>query len=75
MTFTRRSPWTNKIHTWDIENVTREQFVAWMNGALAQHAMPNATPEEREFIINGMTPEDTIAAAAWEAEHEGDFDD
>lgn len=70
MTFTRRSPWTNKINTWTIDNVTREQFVAWMNGALIQDAMPNATDDEREFIINGMTPEDSAAMEAWYAREE-----
>jgi hypothetical protein len=31
-------------------NVNLEQVRAWMNGALIQNAMPDITPEERDFF-------------------------
>lgn len=64
MTFTRRSPLTNKINVQDI-NVTPKQFHAWTQGTPIQDAMPNLTPDEREFILNGMTTEDSATLARW----------
>ena len=29
----------------------------WFRGALIQDVFPKATPEEREFIVSGLTPE------------------
>ena len=29
----------------------------WVRGALIQDVFPKATPEEREFIVSGLTPE------------------
>ena len=43
-------------------NITPEEFRAcfarWMNGELIQKAFPMLSPEEREFIMNGITPEE-----------------
>lgn len=64
MIVTRRSPMTGKITTMNLP-ITRDQFMAWMNGALIQDAMPTLTADEREFIINGMTPDDSARLAAW----------
>jgi hypothetical protein len=35
---------------------TLEQYGAWQDGTLIQEAMPNLTPDEREFLITGITP-------------------
>lgn len=43
-------------------NVTQEQLDAWNGGQLIQNAMPDLTPDEREFIMTGVTSEE------WEEE-------
>ena len=55
MEITKTSPFTGKEHTMDIA-VTQEQLNAWSNGELIQHAMPNLTADEREFIKTGIAP-------------------
>lgn len=42
--------------------VTREQWDAWQAGTHIQHAMPNLSPDEREFLLTGATPEEWNAA-------------
>jgi hypothetical protein len=36
-------------------DVTNDQLAAWRDGASIQVAMPHLTPDEREFIKNGIT--------------------
>lgn len=67
MLITRKSVISNNINTMDI-NVTIEQFNAWDAGALVQKAMPNLTPDEREFIMTGITPEEWDATFGDEEE-------
>lgn len=43
-------------------NVQPEQIYAWQNGKKIQDAMPDVPPEEREFIMTGITPEEWDAA-------------
>lgn len=57
MKITKKSMITGDTHTLDI-NVTEEQLRAWQGGMLIQQAMPNLTPDEREFIMTGITPEE-----------------
>ena len=38
--------------------ITKEQWDAFENGALVQDAFPHLSPDEREFIITGMTKEE-----------------
>lgn len=38
--------------------ITNEQVNAFAKGALIQHAFPNLSPDEREFLLNGTTPEE-----------------
>jgi len=52
----RTSPVTGKDNQMVI-NATNEQFIAWEEGALIQDAMPDATEDQREFLISGCTPE------------------
>ena len=61
MRITKRSMLSGETNTWDID-VTPEQLQAWRDGVLIQNAMPNLTPDEREFIMTGITPSE------WEQE-------
>ena len=36
-------------------DITQEQIDAYNKGALVQHAFPNLSADEREFIITGIT--------------------
>ncbi len=54
MLITRTSPFSGESHTQDIP-VTAEQLKQWESGTLIQNAMPNLTPDEREFIMTGIT--------------------
>jgi hypothetical protein len=38
--------------------VTNEQFADYNQGTLLQHAFPNCTAAEREFIKSGITPDE-----------------
>ena len=38
--------------------ITEEQYTAWEQGTLVQVAMPHLTPDEREFVMSGITPEE-----------------
>lgn len=57
MKITRISPFTGRVHTFDL-NVTSEQIFRWQSGELIQNAMPQLTPDEREFIKTGVTPDE-----------------
>ena len=57
MTITKTSPLTGNVNTMDMD-VSEEQIAAWQGGVLIQRAMPNLTPDEREFLMTGYTPED-----------------
>ena len=60
MQITKISAFTGVEHTLDIP-VTPAQLNAWRNGTLIQIAMPNLTPDQREFLMTGVTAEE------WEA--------
>lgn len=64
MEITRTSMLSGVTRTLDIP-VTREQLIEWERGALIQDAMPNLTPEQREFIMTG----------SWGDEWKGVFSD
>jgi hypothetical protein len=57
MLISKVSDKSNKMHTMDID-VTDEQLQDWRDGTLIQDAMPNLTPDEREFIKTGITPKE-----------------
>ena len=38
--------------------VTEQQLDTWQSGTYIQVAMPELSPEQREFIMTGMTPEE-----------------
>jgi len=62
MIITRRSLYSGKEHKQEID-VTPEQITAWRNGELIQNVMPHLTPDEREFLISGILPNE------WESMH------
>ena len=55
MKITRKSPFTCKTNTMDID-VTKDQLAKLCEGASIQVAMPHLTPDEREFIKTGIAP-------------------
>lgn len=57
MQVTRVSPVTRKSNTMELP-ITEEQMRRWNSGVLIQDAMPHLTPDQREFLMTGMTPED-----------------
>ena len=57
MKITRVSPFSNKKTTLEID-VTARQIASWEKGELIQDAMPNLTPDEREFIKTGVAPDE-----------------
>ena len=57
MLIKRKSPVTGRTQAMEIA-VTDQQIKEWENGALIQEVMPHLSPDEREFIISGCTPED-----------------
>lgn len=73
MLITRKSAFTNNVHTMDI-NVTQEQLSAWENGTLIQNAMPHLSADEREFIMTGITPQEWEDAFGG-SEDEDDYQD
>ena len=58
MLVTRRSPFSHKENTIDLD-ITTEQLARYENGEeLIQNVFPNLSPEHREFIMTGITPEE-----------------
>jgi len=67
MLVTKTSKLTGIEHTRDIP-VSEYQLRSWMRGtALIQDAMPELCPEDREFLISGVTPEEWDAVFGEEA--------
>ena len=56
MKITKTSPFSGNTNVMEID-VTQEQIALWESGTLIQNAMPHLTPDEREFIMTGITPE------------------
>lgn len=57
MLITKKSMFTGNTSTQDIP-VTQEQLNRWQAGELIQNAMPNLTPDQREFLMTGVTKEE-----------------
>ena len=57
MLIERKSMLSGNVNVMDI-NVTPEQLESWKGGMLVQTAMPNLSPDEREFIMSGITPKE-----------------
>lgn len=76
MKITRTSPYSGKDNTLEID-VTEEQIIKWQQGMLIQDAMPNLSPDEREFMMTGCTPEDweDMFGDDWDEDDVGDWDE
>jgi len=57
MQITKVSGASGVTHTREID-VTPEQLKNWQDGALIQNAMPHLSPDDREFLMTGITPEE-----------------
>lgn len=57
MLIERKSILSGVVRTLDIP-VTEEQLALWQGGMLIQNAMPNLSPDHREFIMTGITQEE-----------------
>lgn len=61
MKITRTCDLDGKSYTMDIPSLTPESFQAsmtrYIQGELLQHAFPNQSAGEREFLKTGITPE------------------
>lgn len=58
MAIVRRSPVTGKMNYRNID-ISNEEYYNWEQGiAYLQDIAPHLSPEDREFIISGCTPED-----------------
>ena len=57
MIITRTSMLSGELTSQDIP-VTVEQIKEWENGELIQYAMPNLTPDQREFLMTGITADE-----------------
>lgn len=68
----RKSDMTNTVNARDID-VTDDQLEAWQGGMLIQYAMPNLSPDDREFLMTGITPEEWEVLTEMDEEYE-DYD-
>ena len=55
MLITRKSLISGNTNTMSLP-ITEEQYNAWEQGTLVQDAMPHLSPDEREFVMSGITP-------------------
>jgi len=60
MLIAKTSSLTSRTHEMEID-VSDKQIALWMEGALIQDVMPNLSPDEREFIMTGITPDEWAA--------------
>jgi len=73
MKVTRTSRLTGMTRTLEL-NCTEVQLVDWACGKLAQNAFPQLTPDEREFIMTGITSEEWSAAFGTQDEMENEIE-
>jgi hypothetical protein len=57
MLITKTSALTGISHTKNLD-ITQEELDQFSSGVLAKDAFPRLTPDEREFIINGILQEE-----------------
>jgi len=50
----RRSPFSGQENTMDLD-ITPAQLDRWKEGALIQNVFPHLSPDEREFLMTGIT--------------------
>jgi hypothetical protein len=54
MKITKTSPFSGETNELELD-ITVEQLKSWKAGTLIQEAMPNLSPDEREFLMTGIT--------------------
>ena len=59
MIITKKSIFTGQWNSMDIP-VTQAQIDDWESGTLIQDAMPDVSPDGREFLKTGVTPEEWV---------------
>jgi hypothetical protein len=59
MKISRMHPFTGVTTERDLD-ITPEQYNAYCNGALIQHAFPQLSADDREFILTGITNWDEL---------------
>jgi len=57
MLITRKSLISGNINSMSLP-ITEGQYTAWERGTPIQVAMPHLSPDEREFVMSGITPEE-----------------
>lgn len=57
LSITRQSMFTGIVRTKEFD-ITEDQYYAWVGGKKIQDAMPNLSPDDREFLMTGATPEE-----------------
>jgi hypothetical protein len=57
MLITKRSSLSGNTNSREI-NVTQAQLDNWASGTFIQNAMPHLSPDDREFLMTGITPEE-----------------
>lgn len=57
MLFSHKSQITGAINTMELD-ITETQLTNFKNGMFVQEAFPHLSPDEREFILTGVTPEE-----------------
>jgi len=57
MIISKKSPLTGRWNAKDID-VTPEELRRWQSGELIQNVMPHLSPDDREFLMTGLTPAD-----------------
>ena len=69
MLIEKRSEFTGKLNTMDLD-ITEDQLAEYLSGrGLIQSIFPNLSPTEREFLMTGASPEE------WSAVMGGSSDD
>lgn len=72
---TARSVFTGNTQSMSLP-LTEAQFTSWRSsGAYIQTALPHLTPDQREFLLTGATPEEWDDAFGDEEEDEDRSDD
>lgn len=69
MNITRTSRLTGITRTMDLP-ITEEQYARWEDGTVIQLAMPHLSPDEREFIMTGITGDEWDAKFKYEEEEQ-----
>jgi hypothetical protein len=76
MLITRKSQVSGKTHTKELA-ITEAQLQRWQEGELIQRVFPDLSPNDREFLMTGITSEewDEVFSEDTSKEQDGEFKD